>query len=146
MATIFYLNERTAKKKQKISAQQRQLLFNVHLLNSLQSEETARIIIKLQKIKPDMLEFFGLFSKLTILYGILSKEEPDFSHTDFAPAYKQIADKANIALNNWESSLQTIEPELKKWYVQNKEDYPKFNKWILKDKSEAVILCDYIYN
>lgn len=35
--------------------------------------------------------------------------------------------------------------ELKKWYVQNREDYPKFKKWILKDKSEAVILCDYIY-
>lgn len=35
--------------------------------------------------------------------------------------------------------------ELKKWYVQNREDYPKFKKWILKDKSEAAILCDYIY-
>lgn len=35
--------------------------------------------------------------------------------------------------------------ELKKWYVQNREDYPKFKKWILKDKSEAVILCDYVY-
>lgn len=36
-------------------------------------------------------------------------------------------------------------PELKKWYVENKKNYPKFMKWILGDKEQAYILCDYFY-
>ena len=34
-------------------------------------------------------------------------------------------------------------PELKKWYVQKKEDYPKFAKWILTQGS--IVACDAIY-
>lgn len=34
-------------------------------------------------------------------------------------------------------------PELKKWYVQNKEDYPKFAKWILTQG--FIVVCDAIY-
>lgn len=36
-------------------------------------------------------------------------------------------------------------PELKKWYVQNRKDYYKFKKWILGDSEEICILCDYFY-
>lgn len=36
---------------------------------------------------------------------------------------------------------------LKKWYVESKNDYYKFEKWILSDKNEDanVIICDYLY-
>lgn len=34
-------------------------------------------------------------------------------------------------------------PELKKWYVQKREDYPKFAKWILTQGS--IVACDAIY-
>lgn len=34
-------------------------------------------------------------------------------------------------------------PELKKWYVQNKEDYPKFARWILNQG--FIVVCDAIY-
>ena len=34
-------------------------------------------------------------------------------------------------------------PTLKKWYVQKREDYPKFAKWILKQGS--MVVCDAIY-
>ena len=35
---------------------------------------------------------------------------------------------------------------VKKWYVQNREDYPKFQKWILPDDYEqCAVLCDYFY-
>ncbi len=36
-------------------------------------------------------------------------------------------------------------PKIKKWYAEDKKDYPKFRKWILKDDSGATILCDCIY-
>lgn len=36
-------------------------------------------------------------------------------------------------------------PNVKKWYVENKKDYPKFSKWILNGQSEANIICDYFY-
>ena len=37
-------------------------------------------------------------------------------------------------------------PDKKKWHVQNKQDYPKFQKWILeKNEDECMILCDYYY-
>lgn len=35
--------------------------------------------------------------------------------------------------------------ELKKWYVPEKENYGKFNKWIVKDDERRTIICDYIY-
>ena len=35
-------------------------------------------------------------------------------------------------------------PEIKRWYVRDKKDYPKFRKWIT-DKREFTIVCDYIY-
>lgn len=35
-------------------------------------------------------------------------------------------------------------PELKKWYVKNKSDYPKFRQWI-SDAPEFFIICDYLY-
>ena len=35
-------------------------------------------------------------------------------------------------------------PEIKRWYVRDKKDYPKFRKWIT-DKQEFTIVCDYIY-
>ena len=35
--------------------------------------------------------------------------------------------------------------ELKKWYVEKREDYVKFNKWLCPDTDEFFILCDYIY-
>lgn len=34
-------------------------------------------------------------------------------------------------------------PELKKWYVQNKDNYPKFAKWILTQG--YIVACDAIY-
>ena len=34
-------------------------------------------------------------------------------------------------------------PKLKKWYVQKREDYPKFAKWILTQGS--IVACDAIY-
>ena len=30
--------------------------------------------------------------------------------------------------------------ELKRWYVQNKEDYPKFAKWIIEQGD--IVVCD----
>lgn len=37
-------------------------------------------------------------------------------------------------------------PELKKWYVQNKSDYPKFVKWISKNENgNFEIICDFLY-
>ena len=36
-------------------------------------------------------------------------------------------------------------PELKKWYVEKKVDYPKFKKWILKESNTAIVVCDYFY-
>lgn len=35
-------------------------------------------------------------------------------------------------------------PELKKWYVERKENYHKFKKWISRLDS-FVVVCDYIY-
>lgn len=36
-------------------------------------------------------------------------------------------------------------PELKKWYVRNKYDYPKFRKWIVNDDDQVTIICDHLY-
>lgn len=36
-------------------------------------------------------------------------------------------------------------PQLKKWYVEKRKDYHKFIKWILGDKEQVYILCDYFY-
>ncbi len=36
-------------------------------------------------------------------------------------------------------------PELKKWFIKNKSDYPKFSKWIVKGEGYTTILCDYFY-
>lgn len=36
-------------------------------------------------------------------------------------------------------------PQLKKWYVNNKKEYPKFRKWFEKDNYEFAVICDYIY-
>ena len=36
-------------------------------------------------------------------------------------------------------------PALKKWYVENQKDYPKFSKWILGNEEEAYVLCDHFY-
>ena len=34
----------------------------------------------------------------------------------------------------------------KKWCVENKKDYPKFQKWILPlDEDECMVLCDHFY-
>ena len=33
-------------------------------------------------------------------------------------------------------------PELKKWYVENRKDYYKFKKWILGDGEEVYILLE----
>lgn len=36
--------------------------------------------------------------------------------------------------------------EKKKWFVKNKSDYPKFQKWILShDEEQCIVLCDYFY-
>ncbi|WP_077612275.1 DUF5710 domain-containing protein [Clostridium sp. Marseille-P2415] len=35
-------------------------------------------------------------------------------------------------------------PELKKWYVQNKSDYPKFVRWI-SENGNFEIICDCLY-
>lgn len=37
------------------------------------------------------------------------------------------------------------EPAKKKWYVENRFDYPKFAKWILKDEVEVIIVCNHFY-
>lgn len=38
------------------------------------------------------------------------------------------------------------DPKKKKWYVQNKLDYYKFQKWILSsNEDECTVLCDYFY-
>ena len=34
-------------------------------------------------------------------------------------------------------------PELKRWYVQKREDYPKFSKWILNQG--FIVVCDALY-
>jgi hypothetical protein len=34
-------------------------------------------------------------------------------------------------------------PECKRWYVQNKEDYPKFAKWIIEQGN--IVVCDALY-
>lgn len=36
-------------------------------------------------------------------------------------------------------------PLLKKWYVEHRKDYHKFSKWILENRENAYILCDYYY-
>lgn len=36
-------------------------------------------------------------------------------------------------------------PELKKWYIISKTNYPKFRKWILKENDSTVVVCDYFY-
>lgn len=36
-------------------------------------------------------------------------------------------------------------PELKKWYVEERKDYKKFIKWILDGKDETTIICDELY-
>lgn len=36
-------------------------------------------------------------------------------------------------------------PNLKKWYVEERENYHKFEKWILGNKENVSILCDYFY-
>lgn len=33
----------------------------------------------------------------------------------------------------------------RKWFVQNKNEYRKFAKWILGNNEEKYVLCDYIY-
>lgn len=37
------------------------------------------------------------------------------------------------------------DPNMKKWYVEKRFDYPKFAKWILKDEVETTIICDHVY-
>lgn len=36
-------------------------------------------------------------------------------------------------------------PNLKKWYVEERKNYYKFEKWILGNKENVSILCDYFY-
>ena len=36
-------------------------------------------------------------------------------------------------------------PKIKKWYVEERKDYYKFEKWILGNKENVFILCDYFY-
>ena len=36
-------------------------------------------------------------------------------------------------------------PTLKKWYVQNEQDYEKFIPWILQGQEETYIIKDYFY-
>ncbi len=36
-------------------------------------------------------------------------------------------------------------PNLKKWYVDERKNYYKFEKWILGNKEYVSILCDYFY-
>ena len=36
-------------------------------------------------------------------------------------------------------------PNLKKWYVEGRKNYYKFEKWILGNKENVSILCDYFY-
>lgn len=36
-------------------------------------------------------------------------------------------------------------PELKKWYIEDKVNYPKFKKWILREKDTAEVVCDFFY-
>lgn len=36
-------------------------------------------------------------------------------------------------------------PKIKKWYVEERKDYYKFEKWILGNKENVYILCDYFY-
>lgn len=36
-------------------------------------------------------------------------------------------------------------PELKKWYVEDKKNYAKFHRWFLKNGTYAIIMCDYFY-
>ncbi len=36
-------------------------------------------------------------------------------------------------------------PSCKKWYVESRQDYPKFSKWLLNDNDETFIICDYFY-
>lgn len=36
-------------------------------------------------------------------------------------------------------------PEMKKWYVPARKDYYKFKKWILGEKEQTYVLCDYFY-
>lgn len=36
-------------------------------------------------------------------------------------------------------------PKLKKWYVEERKNYYKFEKWILGNKENVYILCDYFY-
>lgn len=36
-------------------------------------------------------------------------------------------------------------PKLKKWYVEERKNYHKFEKWILGNKENVYILCDYFY-
>lgn len=38
------------------------------------------------------------------------------------------------------------DPAKKQWFVKNKKDYPKFQKWILSaDEEECMVLCDHFY-
>ena len=36
-------------------------------------------------------------------------------------------------------------PNFKKWYVEERKNYYKFEKWILGNKENVSILCDYFY-
>lgn len=36
-------------------------------------------------------------------------------------------------------------PDMKKWFVENKRNYYKFKKWFPKNFAEHYIVCDYIY-
>lgn len=36
-------------------------------------------------------------------------------------------------------------PEIKKWYVEKKEDYKRFAQYILKNFEDAIVVKDYIY-
>ena len=36
-------------------------------------------------------------------------------------------------------------PELKKWCVEKRNDYPKFKKYILRESDAATVACDFFY-
>jgi len=36
-------------------------------------------------------------------------------------------------------------PELKKWYVEDRENYHKFSKWIFSEQEAGVIVCGHYY-
>lgn len=36
-------------------------------------------------------------------------------------------------------------PNMKKWYVEKRFDYPKFAKWILNGEGEMDVICDHVF-